>query len=276
MAISNTATRVIVSLIAIPLIVLASYLGSYYFFFFVLAIGLISYYEFSGMVKKNIANANLWFGLLAISFIITNQFHHIIEFIPLLFIVILLLLMIELFRNKGSVVKNLGVTILGILYIGLFASALIAIREYYPTVNDLYQKGGYVIISMLSTIWICDSAAFFGGTALGKHKLFSRISPNKSWEGALFGFVFAIFTMLLAKLVVLDFLSWSNVVVLGIIIGIIGQLGDLVESSIKRDAGVKDSSSIIPGHGGIYDRFDSLLFSAPAVWYFLHLQSGYI
>jgi phosphatidate cytidylyltransferase len=223
MAISNTATRVIVSIIAIPLIVLASYLGSYYFFFFVLAIGLISYYEFSGMVKKNIANANLWFGLLAISFIITNQFHHIIEFIPLLFIVILLLLMIELFRNKGSVVKNLGVTILGILYIGLFSSALIAIREFYPTVNDLYQKGGY----------------------------------------------FAIFTMLLAKLVVLDFLSWSNVVVLGIIIGIIGQLGDLVESSIKRDAGVKDSSSIIPGHGGIYDRFDSLLFSAPAIWLYI-------
>ncbi|RKY93388.1 MAG: phosphatidate cytidylyltransferase [Ignavibacteriae bacterium] len=269
MEISNTTTRVIVSLIAIPLIVLASYLGSYYFFFFVLAIGLISYYEFSGMVKKNIANANLWFGLLAISFIIINQFHRIIDFIPLLFIVILLLLMIELFRNKGSVVKNLGVTILGILYIGLFSSALITIREYYPTVNDLYQKGGYVIISMLATIWICDSAAFFGGTALGKHKLFPRISPNKSWEGALFGFVFAIFTMLLAKLVVLDFLSWSNVVVLGIIIGIIGQLGDLVESSIKRDAGVKDSSSIIPGHGGIYDRFDSLLFSAPAVWLYL-------
>ena len=269
MEISNTTTRVIVSLIAIPLIVLASYLGSYYFFFFVLAIGLISYYEFSGMVKKNIANANLWFGLLAVSFIIINQFHHIIDFIPLLFIIILLLLMIELFRNKGSVVNNLGATILGILYIGLFASALIAIREYYPTVNDLYQKGGYVIISMLTTIWVCDSAAFFGGTALGKHKLFPRISPNKSWEGALFGFVFAILTMLLAKLVVLDFLSWLNVIVLGIIIGIIGQLGDLVESSIKRDAGVKDSSSIIPGHGGIYDRFDSLLFSAPAVWLYL-------
>ena len=269
MAISNTATRVIVSLVAIPLIVLASYLGSYYFFFFVLAIGLISYYEFSGMVKKNIANANLWFGLFAVSFIITNQFHHIIDFVPLLFIVILLLLMIELFRNKGSVVKNLGTTILGILYIGLFSSALIAIREFYPNVNDLYYRGGYIIISMLATIWVCDSAAFFGGTALGKHKLFPRISPNKSWEGALFGFVFAILTMLLAKLVVLDFLSWSNVVVLGIIIGIIGQLGDLVESSIKRDAGVKDSSSIIPGHGGIYDRFDSLLFSAPAVWLYL-------
>ena len=177
--------------------------------------------------------------------------------------------MIELFRNKGSVVKNLGATFLGILYIGLFSSTLIAIREFYPNTNDLYFKGGYLIISMVATIWVCDSAAFFGGTALGKHKLFPRISPNKSWEGALFGFVFAILTMVLAKVFVLDFLSWTNVIVLGIIVGIIGQLGDLVESSMKRDAGVKDSSSIIPGHGGIFDRFDSLLFSAPAVWLYL-------
>jgi len=269
MAISNTATRIIVSLIAIPLIVLASYFGSYYFFIFTLAIGLISYNEFSGMIKKNIANANLWFGLLTVCVIITNQFYHTVDFIPLLFILILLLLMIELFRNKGSVVKNLGATFLGILYIGLFSSALIAIRELYPNDNDLYIRGGYLIISILATIWVCDSAAFFSGTAFGKHKLFPRISPNKSLEGALFGFVFAILTMLLAKLVVLDFLSWTNVIVLGIIIGIIGQLGDLVESSIKRDSGVKDSSSIIPGHGGIFDRFDSLLFSAPAVWIYL-------
>ena len=74
MAISNTATRVIVSIVAIPLIVFASYLGSYYFFFFVLAIGIISFYEFSGMVKKNIANANLWFGFFAIGFIITINY----------------------------------------------------------------------------------------------------------------------------------------------------------------------------------------------------------
>jgi len=269
MAISNKATRVIVSLVAIPLIVLVSYLGSYYFFYFILAIGLISYYEFSGIVKKNIANANLWFGLFAVCCIITNQFYRKIDFIPLLFVIILLLLMIELFHNKGSVVKNLGATFLGILYIGLFSSALIAIREFYPNDNDLYIRGGYVIISILATIWICDSAAFFGGTAFGKHKLFLRISPNKSWEGALFGFVFAILTMLLAKLVVLDFLSWTDVIVMGIIIGIVGQLGDLVESGIKRDAGVKDSSSIIPGHGGVFDRFDSLLFSAPALWLYL-------
>lgn len=221
------------------------------------------------MVKKNIADVNLWFGFLVIGFIITNQFYNLVDILSIFLIVILLVLLIELFRNKGSVVKNLGATILGISYIGLFSSSLLAIREFYPKINDLYPHGGFVIISILASIWVCDSAAFFGGTAFGKHKLFPRISPNKSWEGALFGFVFAIITMFIAKLVVLNFLSWVDVIILGIIVGIIGQLGDLVESSFKRDTGVKDSSSIIPGHGGIFDRFDSLLFSAPSVWLYL-------
>lgn len=269
MAISNTTTRVLVSIIAIPLIVLASYFGSYYFLIFTMVIGLFSFYEFSGMVKKNIADVNFLFGFLIVGFIIANQFFNLIEFISLFFIVIPSLLLIELFRNKGSVVKNLGVTILGISYIGLFSSSLLAIREFYPKTNDLYLQGGFVIISILASIWVCDSAAFFGGTAFGKHKLFPRVSPNKSWEGALFGFIFAIITMLIAKLIVLDFISWVDVTVLGIIVGILGQLGDLVESSFKRDAAVKDSSSIIPGHGGIFDRFDSLLFSAPVIWLYL-------
>jgi len=104
---------------------------------------------------------------------------------------------------------------------------------------------------------------------MGKHKLFPRVSPQKSWEGAVFGFVFSILTMLLAKVIILDFLSWTSVVILGIIIGIIGQIGDLVESLFKRDAGVKDSSNLIPGHGGIFDRFDSLLYSAPVILLYL-------
>ncbi|MCW9094553.1 MAG: phosphatidate cytidylyltransferase, partial [Ignavibacteriaceae bacterium] len=108
-----------------------------------------------------------------------------------------------------------------------------------------------------------------GGTALGKHKLFPRVSPNKSWEGAIFGFIFSVLTMILAQLIALDFLSLFNVVVIGIIIGIVGPIGDLVESLLKRDSAVKDSSSFIPGHGGFFDRFDSLLFSVPVIWMYL-------
>jgi phosphatidate cytidylyltransferase len=107
------------------------------------------------------------------------------------------------------------------------------------------------------------------GTAFGKHKLFPRVSPKKSWEGAISGFVFAILTMIAARAIILDFFSLWDVIIIGIIVGTIGQMGDLVESLMKRDAGVKDSSSIIPGHGGIFDRFDSLLLSAPFIYLYL-------
>ncbi len=146
-------------------------------------------------------------------------------------------------------------------------------REFYPANTDLYINGAYLIISILASIWIGDSAAYFGGINLGKHKLFPRVSPNKSWEGAIFGFIFTTGAMILAKVIILNFISWQNVIIIGIIIGTIGQIGDLVESLLKRDAAVKDSSSIIPGHGGFFDRFDSLLFSAPAIWLYLRYLS---
>ena len=125
MAISNTVTRVLVSIIAIPLIVLASYLGSYYFFIFTLAIALISYAEYSKMISANIANSNLWLGFLAIFLVVANQFYNLIDILPLIFIFVLVILIVELYRNKGSVVNNLGGTLLGIFYIGFFSSSLI-------------------------------------------------------------------------------------------------------------------------------------------------------
>lgn len=162
---------------------------------------------------------------------------------------------------------NLSATLLGVFYIGFFMSSLVEIREMFA--DPFYQRGGYVIISSMAAIWICDSAAYFGGTALGKHKLFRRVSPNKSWEGAMFGFIFAILTMLLAKEILLQFLSFNLIFLIGLTIGVFGQIGDLIESLFKRDAHIKDSSSIIPGHGGVLDRFDSLLYSAPIIFLLL-------
>jgi phosphatidate cytidylyltransferase len=270
MSISNTTTRIIVSVIAIPAIVLACYFGEYYFFAFVLGIGIISYYEFWLFVKNKDINANLIFGIISVGVIITNSYKSFIAYYPLLITILLLLTIIELFRNKKSAIINLGTTLLGILYFGLFASALLSIREMYQV--D-YTQGGLLIISIFASIWICDSAAFFGGTALGKHKLFPRVSPDKSWEGAIFGLLFAVIAMVISKAIVLDFLSWFDVITIGLIVGIIGQIGDLIESLFKRDAGVKDSSALIPGHGGIFDRFDSLLYTAPAVLLYIKYLS---
>ena len=182
-----------------------------------------------------------------------------------------MLFLIELFRKKNSAIFNTGSTLAGIFYIGLFSSALIKIRELYNISSFIYDRGGLIIISLLLTIWICDSAAFFIGSPFGKHKLYPRISPNKSWEGAIAGFVFSIFTVIALKSIMLDFLSWRDIIIMGVVVGVFGQIGDLIESLIKRDANVKDSSSLIPGHGGLFDRFDSLLFTAPIIYLYFHL-----
>ena len=266
MSISNTAVRIIVSAIAIPAIVVISYLGSYYFFIFVLGIAVISFYEFWLFAKNKQIKANLFLGILSVILIITNSFRNFIDLYALLILVVLILTIVELFRNKGSAIINLGATLIGILYISLFASALVSIREFY---SIEYVRGGLVMLSILFSIWICDSAAFFGGTAFGKHKMFPRVSPKKSWEGAVFGLLFAVVVMISSKALFLDFISWEDALLIGLIVGIVGQLGDLVESLFKRDAGVKDSSDFIPGHGGVFDRFDSLLYIAPVVFLYI-------
>lgn len=269
---NKTGTRIIVSVAAIPFIALASYFGGIFFLIFVLGIALISFYEFSALVKNKSAEPLTYLGMLAVAAVVLNIYFNWISFLPLTIIISLLLLFFELYHNKASAILNLGVTYLGIFYIGLFASSILGIRELYKFSNQLYEQGGFLIISLFVTIWICDSAAFFLGTAFGKHKLFPRVSPKKSWEGAIAGFVFATLTMVAAQLFILDFLSITDAIIIGALVGTIGQIGDLVESLIKRDAEVKDSSALIPGHGGVFDRFDSLLFVAPVVYLYLTMQ----
>ncbi len=201
---------------------------------------------------------------------------------------IITILLVEMFRNRENAIQNISTTVLGIFYVPLFFGTLVGIRElfvpfdfpvyrFFPvdvnlsdSVKDqIYLWGGYTVLTIFATIWICDTTAYFGGTLFGKHKLFKRVSPNKTWEGAICGFVFSIATVVAAKYLFLDYLSVGNAVCIGVIVGVFGQLGDLAESKLKRDAGVKDSSAMIPGHGGVFDRFDSVLFVAPLVFLFL-------
>ncbi len=271
MAMSNGVLRVLVSIIAIPAILASSYLGGYFFLIFVLVISLISFYEFSLLVRNKNMYTNIFLGLLSVFILVVNSYLKLFDNYSTLFLIVALHCAVELFRNKNSALLNLGATFLGILYIGLFSSAIVSIREFYTMAEINYLNGGLLIICIFASIWICDSAAYYIGTAFGKHKLFPRVSPKKSWEGAIAGFIFAIAAMIASKLIVLDFLSWDSTIGIGIIVGVLGQIGDLIESLFKRDAGVKDSSSLIPGHGGIFDRFDSLIFSAPFILILLEL-----
>ena len=269
MSFNNTFLRILVSAITIPLIIFISYTGGILFFIFVMFISLISYYEFTTFIKKIDISANFWVGFGGILFVLLNSKYHYLDTYSFVLLFMLILSSSELFRKKGATIANIGSTLMSVFYIGFFASTIIGIREIYPHIGSLYERGGFIIICIFATIWICDSAAFFGGTAFGKHKLFPRISPKKSWEGSIFGFLFAIGTMALAKVIILDFLSWETVIAIGFIIGVFGQIGDLIESLFKRSANVKDSSNLIPGHGGIFDRFDSLLFSSPIIFLYL-------
>ena len=265
---SNRLTRIIVSILAIPFMLGISYYGRVPFLIFILLIGLASFYELSVMVKnRNIFMCNP-IGFVSVAILILNSYFHFIQMEIFLISIFSVLLLIELFRNKASAINNISTTLFAIFYTGFFASTLIGIREFY---SQDYVNGGLIIISVFITLWMTDSAAYFIGSAFGKHKLFPRVSPNKSWEGAIAGFIFATITLVVLKIFLLTFLSLNQIIALGIIIGIFGQIGDLIESLIKRDAGVKDSSNIIPGHGGIFDRFDSLLFSAPLIFIYLRL-----
>ncbi len=269
MALSNHSARVIVSIFAIPIILAASYFGKLFFFMLILGIALISFYEFSAMLENKGSHPNKWLGFIAVIILVSANYINFSETFTFLILFVIIISAVEMFRNKGTELYNIGGTLLATFYISFFAGSLIGIREFYPDVSSLYLRGGLIIISMLASIWLCDSAAYYGGKKFGRRKLFPRISPNKTWEGAIFGFIFAVIAMVIAKFLFLDFLNWSAIIAFGVIIGIGGQIGDLVESLFKRDAGVKDSSALIPGHGGIFDRFDSLLFTAPIILLYL-------
>lgn len=270
MALGNGATRTIVAALAVPFVLAACYFGNIYFLIFTLFIGVLSFYELSKMFENKQASVLLCVGYAGTAGIILNTYFEFMNQQHLILIIVLLALIIELFRNKGSAINNVGSTLLGILYPGLFASFVLAIREFYKSEELLYNQGGYMIIAILISIWFCDSAAYFIGCAIGKHKLYPRVSPKKSWEGAISGFVFSIVGFSISKLIFFDNLSWGDAIIFGVIIGIIGQIGDLIESLVKRDAGVKDSSNLIPGHGGVLDRFDSLLITAPVVYLYMY------
>ncbi len=305
---SNLTLRVLTAVVAIPIIILICMVGGLYFLVFVAVISSIALSEFYSLARRKGAAPMVLLGIIAGAMIVLSFYHPSLRTavagfflsygiaIPfpsqeqLLLIVIVssvvVLSLVELFRNNGSAILNLATTLFGLLYVSLFFGTFVGIRELFTSLDpavagyfltkhgvsdaaQIYRAGGFTVISIFAMIWICDSAAFHVGMAIGRHKLFPRVSPNKSWEGAVAGFVFAIGSGIAAKYLVLDYLSVGSAVVIGSIVGTVGQFGDLTESLLKRDADVKDSSNLIPGHGGAFDRFDSLLLVSPLVYLYL-------
>lgn len=146
----------------------------------------------------------------------------------------------------------------GVLYGGMGLATLGALRV-------LPEQGIGWVIAVLVITWANDTMAYFAGRFFGKHKLYPEVSPNKTWEGFFGGMVGSIVGMFVLKFVFFDFLTTVDCLVLGVAGGVMGPIGDLSESMLKRSYGVKDSGKIIPGHGGLLDRIDALIFNAPMV-----------
>ncbi len=158
--------------------------------------------------------------------------------------------------------RDLPLTLFGWGYVPVFLGTLIYIRQALFDGEDFWLYTLYFI----SAIWICDTAAYVGGKLLGRHKLAPYISPKKTWEGALFGLAGALLWAYAWVPHLQQKTDRQDVFYGALVVGVVGQLGDLVESYFKRSAGVKDSGNLLPEHGGALDRFDSLILSAPFIF----------
>ena len=164
-------------------------------------------------------------------------------------------------RNLTLAVSKIALTLFGILYIGLLLS--------YVTLIDKSAPGKQWVFFLVSIVWAADISGFFVGSYVGRHKLYPKVSPKKTIEGLGGGIIGAIAAALLYRKLFFPVLDVSDCLVLGTSLALFGQMGDFTESMIKRSAHVKDSSDLIPGHGGVLDRLDSFLFSAPFLYYYI-------
>ncbi|MBN1885735.1 MAG: phosphatidate cytidylyltransferase [Candidatus Krumholzibacteriota bacterium] len=262
--------RIIASAIFIPCLVIIVRRGGLYFLALIDLLILVGLWEFYRMMEAKGLRPYKWIGILsglALSwYVFFQQGIYANFFLSVVFVAVTTL---ELARKeKGHAVYHISVTIFGVFYVAWLGSHLILLREL-PHVEGLdYRLGASFVFVVFILTWCYDTGAYTVGRLIGKHRLLPSISPNKTVEGVFGGLAFAIAGILVARMFTADYLSVAQGILLAIVFSVIGQLGDLVESMIKRDAKIKDASTTIPGHGGALDRFDSLLFTAPLIYYF--------
>lgn len=173
----------------------------------------------------------------------------------------------ELFRAKKNSLENIAITIFGILYVAFpFSLFNFFVFPDFP-LGDKYDPS--LLIFLFVLIWAYDSGAYLFGVSFGRHRLFERISPKKSWEGFFGGWFLAVVVAFGLNHLFPTFEVWF-VILIATIVTIAGTFGDLIESMIKRNLGLKDSGKFLPGHGGLLDRFDSILFASPFVYLIIH------
>lgn len=286
--------RVITALLLVPIPVAAIWFGEPWFTSLVAIFGLLAAFEFyrlgSSAKASPVTYVGLFFTLLfiisrnpdLISRLETSLDPALISSLILAAAVVLTFTWILLRGQKEGAIASWAWTIAGILYVGWLFGHVVALRGLTNGYGDDTIGRNWVFLVLLATV-TSDTLAFFIGSAIGRHKLAPQISPNKTWEGAIAGIIgAAVFSLLfvpthifgLNSAIHIQTLSYGEAILLGALVSIFGQLGDLTESLLKRNAKVKDSGNLFPGHGGVLDRLDSIIFAGVVVYYFAVLFNG--
>lgn len=261
---SNLTKRVLAGIIGMPLLIAVIISGGKVLLIFTLLLSSLALWEFYGMfIKKGYHPLRIPMIILSGILIILYDFYQSEYLIAVLYLSFALSAIIQILKGKNWDPIKVMIDVFGLIYISIPLSLLGALASY-PKAN--------MVLYVFILIWSCDTFAYFGGRMFGKTPL-SSISPKKTIEGSFTGLVLTVLISLVLHFLYPERLTLFDAVVLGVIIGLLSQAGDLFESMIKRYCDVKDSSNMIPGHGGVLDRFDSLLFVIPIVYiYFFHFQ----
>jgi len=260
---NNLVIRGITGFFFVLFIISAIILGEWYFQTLFGLIAILALNEFYGLFKSSDTHPNISQGLILGAIIYLIGLFCIYEqsittaLIGILVLLFPLVGLAELFRSKKTPFQNMGITILGIVYIVLPFLLINLMR--------LNSDNYWPVLSIFILTWSSDTFAYLVGRKIGKHKLFERISPKKSWEGFVGGLVFSVLAGLLIAYFTQD--NMIKYAIYGTIIATFGTLGDLVESMLKRSLNIKDSGTILPGHGGLLDRFDAVIFVIPIIYF---------
>jgi phosphatidate cytidylyltransferase len=255
--------RIISAVIGIVLILSLLRWGRVPFSVLISLVTLLGLYEFYRMVRQNGLQPKSILGTLTGLAFVPVALWRGERGIELVLIVALAVFFVWylLVLGKSQATLNCSYTVFGSLYIGFLLSYLVLIHDL--------RNGSVLVILILVATWVSDSTAYIAGKLFGRRRMAPKLSPGKTWEGALAALL--VTPIVTASFIYVDGLSILGKIILGLIVSVSAQVGDLVESGIKRDMGVKDTGWLIPGHGGILDRFDSLIFSGFASYYFLKL-----
>jgi phosphatidate cytidylyltransferase len=267
--------RLLAAAVFVPCFAIITWRGSVFFVFLINLIALLATFEFQRLLEAKGLRAQWGTAILAAVALPWLAFWRGGAFADL---GLLLLLVCSMAQELGrpiadSLLRTAGAAF-GILYVAWLPSFLVSLRELPQATGAPYAQGGAWVLFVFLVAWMSDAGAYAVGSAVGRHKLAPRISPGKSVEGAIGGLLFAIVSgAIAAPLLMRGILTPLAGGAFGLLGSVAGQIGDLVESQLKRDAQVKDASGAIPGHGGMLDRFDSVFFAAPLVYFVLRLAA---